>query len=87
MPKRTEPPYFVLVCSDSELRKQLKVCENSDFRVTQDKETDGVNVYDRETLVLRTEHCGGGWLIWLHRNYYRHPFGPASDGNALPGVP
>lgn len=87
MPKRSEPPYFVLVCSDSELHKQLKVCRDSDFRLTEDRDTGGVAVYDRETLLLRTEPFGGGWLVWLHRKYYRHPFGPPSDGIALPGVP
>lgn len=87
MPKRPEPPYFVLVCSDSELRRQLEVCENSDFRMSHDRETDGASVHDGDTLVLRTEPFGGGWLVWLHRQYYRHPFGPPSDGDAPPGVP
>lgn len=87
MPKRSEPPYFVLVCGDTELNKQLGICRNSDFRVVPDAETGGVAVYDRETLVLRTEQFCGGWLVRLHRMYYRHPFGPPSDGNALPGVP
>ena len=86
MPK-PEPPYFVLVCSDAELRGQLQICEASDFRIVHDRETGGVAVYDRETPLLRTEHFGGGWLVWLHRLYYRHPFGPPSDGDALPGVP
>lgn len=87
MPKQSEPLYFVLVCGDSEVREQLKVCANSEFRITQVSETGGSAVYDRATMVLRTEPFDEGWLVWLHRKYYRHPFGPSSDGNALPGVP
>jgi hypothetical protein len=86
MPK-PEPPYFVLVCSDAELRRQLQICEASSFRIVHDRETGGVTVYDRGTVLLRTEHFGGGWLVWLRRLYYRHPFGPPSDGSAPPGVP
>ena len=87
MPKQSEPPYFVLVCTDSEVREQLQVCANSEFRTVQDPVLGGTAVYDRETLVLRMEPFGHGWFVWLHRKYYRHPFGPPSDGNALPGVP
>jgi hypothetical protein len=85
MPK-PEPPYFVLVCSDAELRRQLQICEAFDFRIVHDRKTGGVAVYDRETVLLRTEYFGGDWLVWLHRQYYRHPFRPPSDGSAPPGV-
>lgn len=87
MPKQSEPTHFVLLCGDSEVRNQLTVCANSEFRAVQDPVLGGIAVYDRETLVLRTEPFGEGWLVWLHRKYYRHPFGPPSDGTALPGVP
>ena len=87
MPKRPEPPYFVLVCGDTEINKQLEICRNSEFHVKRDPETGGVAVHDRETLVLRTEHFGGGWLVWLHRKYYRHPFSLSPDGSPPPGVP
>ena len=87
MPKRSEQTHFTVVCNDAELKEQLKVCKNSDFRVARDRETGGFTVHDRETLVLRTEHFGGGWLVWLHRLYYRHPFSLSLDGNPPPGVP
>lgn len=87
MPRRSDRDYFVLVCCAAELRAQVKICRRSEFRVREERESGGIAVHDRDTLVLRTEPFGGGWLVWLHRLYYRHPFGPPSDGNALPGVP
>jgi hypothetical protein len=86
MPRRYRRTHFVLLCGDAELREQLSVCENSDFRTVRDPETEGVAVYDGETALLRAEPFGDGWLLWLHRTYYRHPFGPPTDGNALPGA-
>jgi hypothetical protein len=86
MPRRSRRTHFLLVCGDAELREQLNVCENSDYRITRDLKTQGVAVYDGDTAMLRTEPFGGGWLVWLHRAYYRHPFGPPGDGDALPGA-
>lgn len=86
MPKPSDWEYFLLFCTDAELHGQLAVCRNSDFRVDKAPEGGGVVVYDRKTALLRAEPGPLGWLVWLHRKYYRHPFGPASDGNALPGV-
>jgi hypothetical protein len=76
----------VLACSDAELREQLAICENSDFRITRDPETQGVAVLDDDIALLRAEPFDGGWLVWLHRAYYRHPFGASGDGEALPGA-
>ena len=86
MPRRSKVTHFVLLCSDAELREQLAICENSDFRITHDKETQGVAVQDGDTPLLRAEPFGGGWLVWLHRAYYRHPFDSPGDGDALPGA-
>ena len=85
MPKPSEPAYFVLVCNDAELQRQVDICRNSEFRVTEDTDTGGLTVHDRETLILRTEPFGGGWLVWLHTAYYCHPFHPSSE--VPPGVP
>jgi hypothetical protein len=80
-------PYFVLVCEESELQAHLAVCRNSDFAVGEDERSGGVAVRDRGTVLLRAERGAVGWLVWLHRAYYRHPFQPASSGDAMPGVP
>ena len=50
MPKPFEPTHFVLLCGDSEVRNQLTVCANSEFRAVKDPELGGIAVYDRETL-------------------------------------
>ena len=86
MPRRSKRMHFVLVCSVGELREQLAICENSDYRITHDRETQGVAVHDGDIAMLRAEPLGGGWLVWLHRAYYRHPFSPPGDGEALPGA-
>ncbi len=87
MPRRSDGDYFLLICTDAELQGQLTVCRNSDFRMEKDPHSGGVAIYDRKTLLLRAEPGPLGWLVWLHRKYYHHPFGPPTDGNALPGVP
>jgi len=87
MPKPSDWDYFLIVCTDAELQAQFTVCRNSDFRVEVDRQSGGAVVYDRKTPLLRAERGPLGWLVWLHRLYYRHPFGPPLDGNALPGVP
>ena len=87
MPKPSDWDYFLLICTDAELQAQLTVCRNSEFRAEEDPHSGRVAVYDRQTVLLRAESGPLGWLVWLHRKYYRHPFGPPSDGNALPGVP
>lgn len=86
MPRRSDGDYFLLICTEAEIQQQLTICRNSDFRV-EEQAGGGVAVYDRKTALLRAEPGPMGWLVWLHRKYYRHPFGPPSDGNALPGVP
>lgn len=79
--------YFVLLCTDVELGQQLGICRNSEFRVEEDSATGGFVVYDRKTAILRAEPGVLGWLVWLHRKYYRHPLGPPGDGNSPPCVP
>lgn len=86
MPRRSDGDYFLLICTEAEIQQQIIICRNSDFRV-EEQASSGVAVYDRKTALLRAEPGPLGWLVWLHRKYYRHPFGPPSDGNALPGVP
>lgn len=86
MPRRSDGDYFLLICTEAEIRKHLSICRDSDFRV-EEQPSGGVAVYDRTTALLRAEPGPMGWLVWLHRKYYRHPFGPPSDGDALPGVP
>jgi len=88
MPRRSEGDFFLLVCTGEELQRHLAVCRKSDFRVEDDDAADGgVRVYDRKTILLRAEPGALGWLVFLHRQYYRHPFGPLGDGDAPPGVP
>jgi len=79
--------YFSLLCSEAELRPHLEVCANSDFEVTEHEAIGGLSVTDGDTALLLASRTGGGWLVRLHRKYYRHPFGPASDGNGMPGAP
>ena len=86
MPRRSEQTHFTVRCNDAELKDQLKVCENSDFRVARDRATGVVTVHDRDTLILRAQRFGW-WLVRLHRLYYRHPFSLSPDGNPPPGVP
>ena len=78
--------YFSLLCSEVELRMQLEVCANSDFRVTEHEALGWVSVMDGDTPLLLATRLGCGWLLRLHRLYYRHPFAPPSDGDALPGA-
>jgi hypothetical protein len=86
MPRQPDR-YFGLVCTDRELRKHLKVCRNSDFKIVEDRQTGTVTVFDGEAIVLRAERFGDGWLARLHRWYYRHPLRSSSSDDALPGVP
>jgi len=86
MPRRSEAHHFAIVCGKAELRSHLRVCEDSEFRVA--RAADGsVRIYDRDTALLHAVPIAGGWLVRLCRAYYRHPFGPPSDGTAPPGVP
>lgn len=85
MPKPSEWDYYLLICTDVELQGQLTICRNSDFRVEEDPRHGGVAVYDRKTVLLRAESGPLGWLVWLHRKYYRHPFHPGAE--TPPGVP
>jgi hypothetical protein len=87
MPKQSEGDYFLLVCADEELQPHLTVCRNSDFAVQEDAVTGGLSVRDRDTILLRAERGPLGWLVFLHRQYYRDPLGPPGDGKAMPGVP
>lgn len=86
MPRRAESARFAVACTDPELRRHLRVCANSAFRVTSDPSADTVSVHDGGTLILHAAPLAGGWLVRLHRSYYRHPLGPPSDGDAPPGV-
>jgi len=87
MPRR-DPPYFSVTCTEAELRKRLRICENSDYRVERESVPGLVTVHDGKTVVLRAELLGGGvWLARIHRAYHRHPFGPPFRDDALPGVP
>ena len=86
MPRRSEGHHFAIVCGKAELRRHLRVCEDSEFRVA--RAADGaVHVYDGAVLLLHAFPIAGGWLVRLCRAYYRHPFGPPSDGTAPPGLP
>lgn len=87
MPRPSDWDYFMLICTEAELQQQFAVCRNSDFRVDDEHRSGGMVVYDRKTALLRAEPGPLGWLVWLHRKYYHHPFGPPTDGSALPGVP
>ena len=86
MPDR-EPPYFASVCNGEMLDQHLEVCVNSDFHVVRDRALGLVRVHDRDTVLLDAVTVAGGWLVRLHDRYYRHPFGPHGDGEAMPGVP
>ncbi len=86
MPRPSDRDYFVLLCSDTELRNHLDICTNSEFQVTRHEALGCLIVMDRETPSLMACRFGGSWQVRLHRAYYRHPFGPPSDGNAMPGV-
>lgn len=88
MPKRKpDAPYFAVLCTEEELKGHVLVCTNSDFHVVIEREFGLVRVHDRDTLIVDAVQAAGAWLVRLHRSYYRHPFGPPSDGNAPPGVP
>jgi len=81
-------PYFVLLCTEEELRRHLTTCRNSEYRVAEEVATGSLSVHDGDTALLRAERGAMGWMAFLHRQYYRHPFQPASrSGEALPGVP
>jgi len=80
-------PYFVLLCTEEELQHQLGVCRNSEFRVLEEVATGSVSVHDGDTALLRAERGAMGWMVFLHRRYYRHPFQSAGRGDAMPGVP
>lgn len=85
MPKR-EPAYFMVTCGDAELRKRLRVCENSEYREARGKGLGTVTVFDGDSTVLHAVPLGGTWLVWLHRAYHRHPFGPPFTDDSLPGA-
>ena len=87
MPKPSKGDYFLLVCAEAELQPHLTVCRNSDFAVQEDAATGSLSVRDRDTILLRAERGALGWLVFLHRQYYRHPLGPSGNGDAMPGVP
>jgi hypothetical protein len=87
MPRRSDGGFFLLVCTEQELQRHLAICRSSDFRVEDAAANGGVRFYDRGTILLRAEPGALGWLVFLHRQYYRHPFGPHGDGDAPPGVP
>lgn len=86
MPKRSEPPYFAVVCTDQELRRQLEKSGNSEFWIAKERMTGVVTVHDGDTLVLRAERFGW-WFVKLHRKYFRHPFSPPLQDDSLPGIP
>lgn len=83
---RRAPVYFSLMCSDAQLRRPLRVCANSGFRVSRDADLGCITVHDGGTVILHAVRVADDWLVRLHRAYYRHPFGAPSDGDALPGV-
>ena len=87
MPRRSDRDYFVLLCSEAELRRHLEVCANSDFRVARHEGLGCLTVTDGDTPLLMACRFGSGWQVRLHRAYYRHPFGPHGNGDAMPGVP
>ncbi len=80
-------PYFNLICTEEELKRHLCTCRNSEYRVVEEAITGGVSVHDGDTILLRAESGALGWLVFLHRRYYRHPFQSAGRGDALPGLP
>jgi hypothetical protein len=87
MPRRSEGDFFLLVCTEEELQRHLAICRSSDFHIEDDAVGGCVRVHDRRTILLRAERGALGWLVFLHRQYYRHPFHPTGSGDALPGVP
>lgn len=86
MPRRSDGVYFLLICTEAEFQRHLAVCRNSEFSVQEDAATGGLTVRDRHIALLRAERGAMGWLVFLHRKYYRHPFKPGGSGNALPGA-
>ena len=86
MPKQSDFPCFAIFCEDRELDRHLGVCENSGFSVVKDNTLGRVTVQDAQTMVLDATRITGCWLVRLHVQFYRHPFGPFSNGNAPPGV-
>jgi hypothetical protein len=86
MPKKPDPTYFALFCTEDELERHLTVCADSDFHVVRDRALGLVRVHDRDTILLDAMEAAGTWVVRLHTAYYRHPFEP-SDGNAPVGVP
>lgn len=87
MPTQTKRAYFVIVCNKKELKEHLKVCKRTEYRIDTKKLMGDMRVYDGKTMIFNACRIPEGWLIELHRLYYRHPFGPVSDGNSLPFVP
>lgn len=85
MPDR-DPPYFTVVCDGGTLDRHLEVCANSEFHIVRDRALGLIRVHDHDTVLLDAVKVAGGWLVRLHDRYYRHPFGPPSDGDAPPGV-
>ena len=85
-----DPPYFAVVIDGETLDRPLEVCTNSEFHVVRDRALGprhSAVFTDRNTVLLDAVTMAGGWLVRLHDRYYRHPFGPPSDGDAPPGVP
>jgi hypothetical protein len=87
MSKAQNRPYFILLCSEEELKGQLAICLKTEYRIETDADSGEISVYDQNTRILRAEELSGHKMLWLHRQYYRHPFGSAPDGEALPGIP
>ncbi|MFW5858131.1 MAG: hypothetical protein ACOCX4_09650 [Planctomycetota bacterium] len=86
MPKeKPDPPYFACLCTEAELRAHLLACADTAFHTILDRERGIVRVHDRDTILLDAVKTGGGWMVRLHRRYYRHPF-HGSDGVAPPGA-
>jgi hypothetical protein len=86
MSKKSDAPYFAVLCTEKELKAHVLVCADSDFHVVIERELGRLSVRDRDTLIVDAVQAAGAYLVRLHKAYYRHPF-EASDGNAPPGVP